>query len=455
MSAIAPTAAPQSVTALDNFAESPTTALYRAAIGPINSDYYLPIFKRFEAADRTGPCWNWAACLYTLNWMAFRRLWGAALIYAVVIVSVAILVLVLGTWLFQLSETSEVLLWLALGVLSFVIPGFYGNAWFHAASRKKMASALAASKTMQEATAQLNRQASSKQYFVGLALANLALTGLIGGAYLLFQQATSPSIKAATTAAPRNVTVGQVQVPALAADTAAASASAAPASATALTAALAPASGSVAAASATVSASEPTPTRSVALASMPASAKTPATTPASAPVAPAVKDLARSDASKNTAQTQTMTESVNARPVVARFVPRRPLVPPVDLPAAAPLEVPPKTPTLASSAAAPTKSVTASQATAPKLKQKSSAAEKAGDEKNFYVNVGLFAQEQNAHQTHTKLVSAGLPAEVKELNMTNGTRIRVRVGPFASESKANAAAKKVRQLKLDAIVTQL
>ena len=150
-----------------------------------------------------------------------------------------------------------------------------------------------------------------------------------------------------------------------------------------------------------------------------------------------------------------MTESVNARPVVARFVPRRPLVPPVDLPAAAPLEVPPKTPTLASSAAAPTKSVTASQATAPKLKQKSSAAEKAGDEKNFYVNVVLFAQEQNAHQTHTKLVSAGLPAEVKELNMTNGTRIRVRVGPFASESKANAAAKKVRQLKLDAIVTQL
>jgi cell division protein FtsN len=448
MSATAPPATPQSVTALDNFDESPTTALYRAAIGPINSDYYLPIFKRFEAADRTGPCWNWAACLYTLNWMAFRRLWGAALIYAVVIASVAILVLVLVTWLLQLSETSEVLLWMALGVLSFVIPGFYGNAWFHAASRKKMASALAASKTMQEATAQLNRQASSKQYFVGLALANLALTGLIGGAYLLFQQATSPSIKATTTAAPRNVTVGQLQVPA----PAAASASA-PASAAALTTAWAQASGPIAAASARATASEPT--RSVAVASTPASTKASVTTPAPAPTASAVKDLARSDASKNTAQTQTMTESVNAPPVATRFVPRQPPVPPVDLQVAAPLEVPPTTPPLASSAAASTKSVTASQATATKPKQKSSATEKAGDEKNFYVNVGLFAQEQNAHQTHTKLVSAGLPAEVKELNMTNGTRIRVRVGPFASESKANAAAKKVRQLKLDAIVTQL
>jgi cell division septation protein DedD len=452
MSATAPPAAPQSVTALDNFDESPTTALYRAAIGPINSDYYLPIFKRFEAADRTGPCWNWAACLYTLNWMAFRRLWGAAAIYAAVIASVVIMVLIFGTWLFQLSETTEALLWVALGVLSFVIPGFYGNAWFHAASRKKMAGALAASKTMQEATAQLNRQSSSKQYFVGLALVNLALTGLTLGAYLLFQQAISPSIKAATIAAPRNVTVGQVQVHA----PAAASASE-PDPAAALTTAWAPASGPVAAASTTATASEPTPTptRSVASASTPASANTPATTPASAPVAPAVKDLARSDASTTTAQTQTTTESVNAPPVATRFVPRRPLVPWADLPAATPLEVPPTTPTLASSATPPAKSVTASQVTASKPKQKSSAAEKAGDEKSFYVNVGLFAQEQNAHQTHTKLVSAGLPAEVKELNMTNGTRIRVRVGPFTSESKANAAAKKVRQLKLDAVVTQL
>lgn len=419
MSATAPPAASQSVTALDNFDESPTTALYRAAIGPINNDYYLPFFKRFEAADRTSPCWNWAACLYTLNWMAFRRLWCAALIYAAVIASVAIMVLILGTWLFQLSETSEVLLWMTLGVLSFVIPGFYGNAWFHAASRKKMASALAASKTMQEATAQLNRQASSKQYFVGLALANLALTGLTVVAYLLFQQATSPSIKAATTAVPRNVTVGQVQVPAPA------------------------------------TASEPAPTRSAASASTPVPAKAPVTTPAPAPTAPAVKDLARSDVSTTTAQTQTTTESVNAPPVATHFVPRRPLVPPVGLPAAAPLEVPPTTPALASSAVAPAKNVTTSQATATKQKQKSSATDKAGDEKNFYVNVGLFVQEQNAHQTHAKLVSAGLPAEVKELNMTHGTRIRVRVGPFTSESKANATAKKVRQLKLDAIVTQL
>ena len=41
-------------TALDNTDEHSTTALYRAAVGEVNSAYYLPLFERFEAADRAG-----------------------------------------------------------------------------------------------------------------------------------------------------------------------------------------------------------------------------------------------------------------------------------------------------------------------------------------------------------------------------------------------------------------
>ena len=67
---------------LDASQESATQALYRAAIGPLNSDYYLPIFGGFESTSKLALRWNTAASLYTLNWMLFRRLWTAALVYS-------------------------------------------------------------------------------------------------------------------------------------------------------------------------------------------------------------------------------------------------------------------------------------------------------------------------------------------------------------------------------------
>lgn len=192
MPAPAHTAAVQSVTSLDNAAESPTTALYRAAIGPINNDYYLPIFKRFEATDRVGPSWNLAASLYTLNWMAFRHLWGPALAYIATLLGAAILVLGVGRFLFQISETTEMMLWVAIGLLSFLVPGFYGNALLHAASRKKMARALATSSTMVQATAWLNTQASTRRRFVWLALVNFVLASMAIGIYMMLEQAAPP-----------------------------------------------------------------------------------------------------------------------------------------------------------------------------------------------------------------------------------------------------------------------
>ena len=77
-------------TALDNTDEHSTTALYRAAIGDISNGYYLPRFTRFEAADRPGLSWNWAAALNTLNWLMFRQLWQAALVYSGSIVALAL-----------------------------------------------------------------------------------------------------------------------------------------------------------------------------------------------------------------------------------------------------------------------------------------------------------------------------------------------------------------------------
>ena len=115
-----PATQPNATTSLDQSDESATSVLYRAAIGLVNTDYYLPIFSRFEAADRAGPSWNWAASLYTLNWLVFRRLWGAALVYVAAAGGAALTLLGLGRLIFQYSEATELGLLAALVVLGFV-----------------------------------------------------------------------------------------------------------------------------------------------------------------------------------------------------------------------------------------------------------------------------------------------------------------------------------------------
>jgi cell division protein FtsN len=70
----------------------------------------------------------------------------------------------------------------------------------------------------------------------------------------------------------------------------------------------------------------------------------------------------------------------------------------------------------------------------------------------YQINVGLFANADNAQKAHAKLVDAGLPAQMQELPTAKGPRTRVRVGPFKTRTEADAAAQKIRALKLDAAV---
>jgi cell division septation protein DedD len=172
------------VTVLDRSADSPTDLLFRAAVGPISADYYLPVLARFETAGRAGLSWNWAACLYTLNWMAFRSLWVTALAYVGVMIFVPLVVFGLGRLVLELSETTQVLLLLAWVLLIFVVPGVTGNALLRFELRKRMTRAITDSKTLVEACALLSAQASSRQRLIGLGVANLVLMGVALGFYL-------------------------------------------------------------------------------------------------------------------------------------------------------------------------------------------------------------------------------------------------------------------------------
>lgn len=320
-------APPPDVTSLDRAEGSATAALYRAAVGSISSAYYERVFTRFDSEDRTGPSWNWAAACVTPGWMAFRRLWGALLVYLGSVVAAVLLVLGVGRLVLQLPSELEWALSALLCALAVAVPGWYGNALLYRACRQRMAEALAAHATVEEACAALLKTPASVQRMLAVASVHLAIAGMALAVYLLLPDADNRPLHSAGGDEAR----------------------AAPPAALAVSA---PA--------------------------LPASAAPAPETPASAP-----------------------------EPV-----------------AAAPAPAPPEP-------EAPVKPVHG---------------------KKFLVNVGLFADENNAHNVYTRLVDAGLPATLTHVKGARGRFTRVRVGPYATREQAQTAAEKVHRLKLDAVV---
>ncbi|MDD5027985.1 MAG: SPOR domain-containing protein [Rhodoferax sp.] len=70
----------------------------------------------------------------------------------------------------------------------------------------------------------------------------------------------------------------------------------------------------------------------------------------------------------------------------------------------------------------------------------------------YHVNVGLFADPDNARRAYVKLVQAGLPAQREVLTFNGQKLTRVRVGPFASRAMATAAVAPIKKLQLDAVL---
>jgi hypothetical protein len=63
---------------------------------------------------------------------------------------------------------------LGFGLAAFVLPGLFGNAVLHTECRKKMSLALTANTQVEDACAQLTRQAPTRQRAIWLASANVA-----------------------------------------------------------------------------------------------------------------------------------------------------------------------------------------------------------------------------------------------------------------------------------------
>ena len=423
---------------LESPSDKAITSLYRAALGPVNTERYMPVFARLDAVGRTLTSWHWSACFFTLGWMVFRRLWGAALVYVAAAEGVALLVFGVGRPLLQWPQAVEWGVVGAFAVVGSVIPGLYAHAILHADIRKRVTSALAASANIPQACDLLAAQAVSRKRLHGVIGGHALIVAAALLAYVLFPQGLfdAPAAQPAAAAPQPASRAASWNLP----------------EPTLATASRPGVTASAAAVPASAQAAQPLEedARATAVA---ASAPLPTAAPSSSTSAPAAAPAPTKPASQGIAtNTQSPDNTRSAKPAAANTENRTP--PPPTSKASAPANA-------KASAPAPAASKTASATkSAEPARPKPTAAAKApvedlatvGSAPGFYINVGLFADESNARKAQSRLLNEGLPAFRQTLDGAKGTRVRVRVGPYASRSQAEAAAATVKALGLEAVV---
>jgi cell division protein FtsN len=377
-------------------ASGDTAYLYRAAIGERSQDYYLRHFARFDGEGKAGTSWNWAAYWTTFNWLVYRRMWGWALAYVAALIGLVLLVFGVGKLVLNYSDTSAILLSLLLLTAAFVVPGLYANAWFYTHCNEKITAALNKAPEIKQAAALLAADAPQSRRLWVLALGNAVVLALALSMLNWFQTSESALPQLAREQS------GPLQ----------------PATPPAASPAPTP--------TATASAPAAEPTTPVAQAG-PAPAEPVAAAPAPATPEPTPPVVAATRPAASPASAPAMMQAAD-RPARAEAAA------PAPEPAVAPAPV-----TQTPAAATPPRPAPAARKPAPQPQRYV-----------WVVQVGAYAQEENARKALAQVQSLGLEAGAESFGSQPLTRVRV--GPFTSQDEADRAALRIKSLDLPALV---
>lgn len=155
--------------------------LYRAALGPVHAEHYLPAFARFDERGVNGPTWNTAAALGNLVWLVYRQIWGAAGEFAAALGIWALIAFGLAYWVDFLPLGVRAGLALALLFSLMLVPGLYGTALLHAQVRRRMIAAVKQAATVEEACTLLRWQGAAERRRGAWGVAGLLLAALLAG----------------------------------------------------------------------------------------------------------------------------------------------------------------------------------------------------------------------------------------------------------------------------------
>jgi len=459
---------------LDRTDGSATLELYRAALGPMRRDYYLKAFTRFDAAGKTGASWNAVAGLFTIQWLAFHKLWAAALAYVGALVFAALLLLGIGRVLFHLDDTALIALGGLAWVASVAVPGLWGNAWLYTALSQHIEKALVDSATLEDACATLAHQTGGRRRMAGLAGGNVTLLAAVAGLFYGWPDTASLPLNSSKMAAARTATPDNT-----------ASVLAHPSAATASSPQTAPANSAAPMPSAPVQPVQAPHEEAIANAArvskgsvqqaispVPAAVTTAAAVAAPAreekstvPTVP-VTALAKSDKAASPSQSEPPAQPANAaksetpvpadkaqkvvKPEKSGMKDKKPAADTLKKPEKTkPTREPAKAKALTVTASKPTQALVPESAPAP---APSKSATQASDK--FLINVGLFSDSNNARNAVAKLQDAGLPVLSNTLKSPKGERTRVRVGPYETQAEADRVAESIQAMRLEAVVVK-
>ena len=410
--------------------ERSTVRLYRATLGDVSAERYLPAFARFDDQGMAGPTWNSAAALFHLGWLLHHRLWLSLTGFAVLATTVALAVLGLWHWAPGWPTGIKLGASLAMGLAALLVPGLWGTAWLHTRTRRRMIAAVERAATVDGACEVLTAEARDRQRRNTWGLAGLlsvvALTALLWQTvpWSSFVEEAPPALpepepepaskpKPDPVAAVESVSPPLSPLPEVAAEKA--------------TSGVPPEGQSGEAALPAVSQVAATPDRlpdplpldkpeAVVRAAVPVGSGKPPKPPGASTAA------SDTDAAVSTA--------VKGGPSSAKALPKM------------------------GGRASVVQGATASSASSPVTP----AADDAGmvgirpRVKGFGVAVGMFSVTDNAERVAAQLSGAGLPVLSDPVDSARGRLTRVRVGPFERRAQAEAAAVKVKALGLEARV---
>ena len=161
--------------------------LYKAVIGLVNQAVYLRRFAEFDRLGKTRPVWHWAAFASALNWLLFRGMWGAALIYAAVMLAALLGLLGIGRLAYDFSDPTAQLLLVGFLGLTSVLAGLYAHAAYYQFCKKKIVQTVGLASSMQDAGKRLRSEASTRKRLVVLAGLNATALGLLGWGFIAAQ----------------------------------------------------------------------------------------------------------------------------------------------------------------------------------------------------------------------------------------------------------------------------
>lgn len=459
--------------------------LYQHVIGPINTDYYLRQFARFETLGRTVTTWNTGAACCTLAWFALRRLWRPAAFQAAALLGLGLI----GASLHEHVSMAVQMAIALLGLLALsVIPGMMANGIYYHAVRGITVETMQKARTLAQAQSMLKAHAVTPQRLktvMALQAAVVVLLLLLAGAWVLFREPSTQADEPQTAMAvgPPVLNFPPLQQPlesqpdAPAPADATPSAMAEPTTVTEPETSAASATAVAVATSAAVSSGVTTAINAATTAGKGAAAAAPQppALPDAQPVFLNIGNYANAaqanDMERRLRQAQLPVQRHTIHSNKGELIRLR--AGPFDSPAqadaaqrsleklkqqeSAPVPVQPAQTNVANVAKATEKNA---------VREPSKRAEKARDEKprtektattakgRFYLSAGVYAQKSNADNVERILRNAGLPVQRQNVSGRNGELTRMRAGPFETREQAQNAQRKIQGQKLETSIFQ-